>query len=670
MSQSPFNVEMQLRRHGAALRELAGEMVRDPGAADDAVQEVWLGALRRPPPHETALGGWLATALRNVVRGFCRKERRSVRRELAVAAARGEAVEDHAAVLAREEQAQRLLAAVTALAAPFRETIWQRYFEGKAPREIAASSGVNCATVKSRLQRGLQQLRGKLGDEGEPGWRGALAVAFGWQGTVMPSGVATMACPGVLLMTTWMKSIACLAVLAATGVLLWSPRDPGVASPGNVAAAEGGGIEVARPREPADRDGSAQTNERILLTPNVVEAALTFLEVRVRNEAGEPVPAAMVLHVKPGFAYSELPPEQKDRYSRSSESYLRDFGLAQMTDEHGSTRVPIAAAQGVVVARKGSLYGAKGFSGATILEIVITAHHTLVVETVDALGAPVPHVTVVGQPVSAKVFVNPMAQWTLGTTNDNGILTQVLKAPSEADPELIWLHAELLDGAYGREAIDARAPPAFVRLTLPARGMVRARIQNADGSTPDRLILQRLHAELALVGANQPTLQSRLLGTPGRLYAQPDAEGNACFENIVLGQTLQLRFPGLVVTPRVFRGPTEREREVTIVQTIESDHPFVVGTLVDPDGRPIVDATFTIFCPSNRELLLCVGGKTDAYGRFATGLTDRCTGQSAVVLSFGMDWRGTGPTRQVSVPVTGPLLGKVDLGAVAMPNPK
>jgi hypothetical protein len=120
----------------------------------------------------------------------------------------------------------------------------------------------------------------------------------------------------------------------------------------------------------------------------------------------------------------------------------------------------------------------------------------------------------------------------------------------------------------------------------------------------------------------------------------------------------------------VFAGPSETQRNVTVVHTIDAEHPFVVGTLVDADGRPIGDASFTIISPGNTDLLLSVAGKTDANGRFVAWLTDRCMGERDVALLLGMDWGNTGPTRQVTVTAAGPLFGKVDLGAVMMPDPK
>ncbi len=675
MSSLPLDVEMQLRRHGVALRALAGEIVRDPWVADDAVQDVWLSALRRPPTHHSALGAWLATALHNAVRGLYRREARRARREHTVAATREEVAEDAVAMLAREEQVQRLMAAVRALPAPSREAIWRRYFEGLSPREIAASSDTPYATVKSRLQRGLQQLRGMLEEQDKPGWRGALAVSFGLQKPTIPTSVAFTAWPGVLLMTTWMKSVTAVALLVVAGTLLWSVAGPDGAPRAADASLARVAVAAAPVENPTPPVMTTPPNERVLLTSDAPQTAPTHRDVHVREEGGQPVAGATVWFVKPGFDYAALPRAQANLYSRSTEAYLRDFGVAQITDGNGNARIPLAAASHVVIARKGILYGSKRpRDDGEVLEIVVDARHTLTVETVDALGKPVPHVTVVGQPMLAWTNApDPMAQWTLGETNDYGLLTYVLKPPTtEArSPARIWLHAELLDGAHGQESIDARTPPPFVQLTLPTTGTVRARIQNADGTPLDRRTLQGLHAELSIVGV-QPKARPRLsaFGPSGLLYVKPDADGIACFENIVLDKTLRLRFPGMIVSTKTFPGPSEGERGVTVVQTIEAQHPFVVGTLVDSDGHPIGDANFTIMCPSNPGLLLSVGDTTDAFGRFQVWLTDRCAGQRDVVLQFGMDWGNLGPAREVSVPVRGPLFGRTDIGAIAVPHAK
>jgi RNA polymerase sigma factor (sigma-70 family) len=226
----PFDVESEMQRHGDALRALAGALVRDPNAADDALQEVWLATMLRPPQHTQALGGWLATALHNVARMWRRGEQRRTRREAEVAARRAPWQDDAPATTAREALGRRLLDAVEALEPPFRDTIWQRFFAGMAPRDIAAAHGVPVATVKSRLQRGLGMLRARLGEREGTDWRGGLAAAFGLRETAaVAPGIGAMASGGVL-MATWLKGTGAITAVAAVAFWCWPDGEPPAAA--------------------------------------------------------------------------------------------------------------------------------------------------------------------------------------------------------------------------------------------------------------------------------------------------------------------------------------------------------------------------------------------------------------------------------------------------------
>lgn len=225
----PFELTEQIQRHGAALRRLAADLVGS-SLADDAVQQTWLGALRRPPRDGDGLGPWFATVLRSVVAGWRRGDRRRRAREHAAALARGLEVPDHGATTARHELAQRLLAEVEALAEPYRTVIWQRFFVGLPPREIARAHGVPVETVKSQQKRGLAMLRLRLGDGGGD-WRAGLVGAFGlpWAG----DGVATATGNGagaIMAMVGGSKvwfAAALLAVGIGVGLLAW-PAPPAV----------------------------------------------------------------------------------------------------------------------------------------------------------------------------------------------------------------------------------------------------------------------------------------------------------------------------------------------------------------------------------------------------------------------------------------------------------
>src|SRR5262245_4312067 len=151
------------------LQALARALVRDPEVAADAVQEVCVAALR----HGGAVAhprAWLATVLRNCLSLRSRGERRAAQR--AAAAARGDATAGTAELVQRAELQQRLVGVVLQLPPPYRDVLLLRFFDGLPPRAIAQRLQVPVATVHSRLQRALQQLRLVLDRDcgGRAGW--------------------------------------------------------------------------------------------------------------------------------------------------------------------------------------------------------------------------------------------------------------------------------------------------------------------------------------------------------------------------------------------------------------------------------------------------------------------------------------------------------------------
>jgi len=166
-----------LASHGASLRALARHLVRDTQRAEDLVQDTLAAALARPPARGGDLRGWLATALARRASNVRRGEARRTLRERTVA--RAEALRGADTVASEVELAKRLAAHVDALAPPLREALFLRYFEDSATRHIAARLGVPLSTVKSRLERGLAELRSRLDADAEgrrEEWLGAALV--------------------------------------------------------------------------------------------------------------------------------------------------------------------------------------------------------------------------------------------------------------------------------------------------------------------------------------------------------------------------------------------------------------------------------------------------------------------------------------------------------------
>lgn len=195
----------QLLPHEQFVRETLRGLLRDPTLVEDAVQETWLRAWRRPPSALQEPRTWLARTARNLAIGRWRSERRRMAREQAVATA-GEA-ESAATSLRRVEMCQQVVAAILALDEPYRTVVLLRYEQGLDFAAIARRLGRSPATVRSQLSRAHDQLRQRLDREfgGREAWA-AIAVAFVGAPAVVPTGgvvVAAVALASALAVGVW-----------------------------------------------------------------------------------------------------------------------------------------------------------------------------------------------------------------------------------------------------------------------------------------------------------------------------------------------------------------------------------------------------------------------------------------------------------------------------------
>ncbi len=285
----PAEVDRELRHHAVALRRIAHDLLRDPHAADDVVQETMHRALAQKGLRPGPLGGWLHRVLENFVRQWRRGERRRLAREARVLPR--EAEPDPFEATTRRESLQTVTDAVLQLAEPYQTTILLRYFEDLPPRTIAKRTGVNVATVKSRLQRGLVVLRQRLDREhsARDEWRQRLAVTFGLP-FVLGEGAALAT--GAWIMGSTTKVLLAAGALCLGGVFAWQWwDDPAPRTLTNERSTTNGAAVVAAPNE----QPAASTTEREappavatapswLLHPYVLE-----LEVVVVDATGVPV---------------------------------------------------------------------------------------------------------------------------------------------------------------------------------------------------------------------------------------------------------------------------------------------------------------------------------------------------------------------------------------------
>ena len=306
----------------AWMRRLAQRLVADAAERDEVVQAVWVQALLHAPATEN-LRPWLAAVLRNVVRMRFRGEARQKRREEAaptvpsVPATPEELVD-------RVEVERDVASALLELGEPYRATLLLRYYEDLSAARIAERLGIPAATVRSRLKRGLDELRARL-DARQGGDRRRWALALVPSAAAARAGtVKTIAAAigGALIMKTAVKVTIAAAILLLLGwgsAIVWRGLAPGnevTRTRAGVAWHVPGGIGVPG-HAPATVDGT-----RIPAWFGQPGAAVRRVAGRVTAD-GAPVAGATV---ELGSALSDaglLPPATR----RTDANGRFDFGL-------------------------------------------------------------------------------------------------------------------------------------------------------------------------------------------------------------------------------------------------------------------------------------------------------------------------------------------------------
>lgn len=337
-----------LLTHGEFIRGLAQSLIHDEHRAEDVVQDVWVAALKKPREEVTSLRAWLGGTARNMVRRALRSEGRLRARERA--AARPEAVRSTEELVEGESARRRVVDAVLRLKEPYRSAILFRFYDDLPPRRIARRLDVPVETVKTRIQRGLDQLRKAL-DAEYGGRRSAWCLPLASAAGLKLKASSAAAFTGALAMTVKMKiGIAAAAVAAlfiGSLLIFWEPegkdmeRDSSVrhltsrqAEEGEVA--EGGdnlpaGKKLREPLFP---------NEDSSTMPASYRKALGGYRGRVVDSNGAPVPDRKVelcgFHIIDLFqgqnAYLDDEPPRLDL--KRASAYTREDGVFLLNDVH------------------------------------------------------------------------------------------------------------------------------------------------------------------------------------------------------------------------------------------------------------------------------------------------------------------------------------------------
>lgn len=249
------------------VQRLAASIVRDPSAAEDVAQDAAHIALARREPLDDSIGqrsvdglrAWLAAVVRQVARNRASADASRRARERNVA--RDDAHEGEQEIVERSARARRVAEAVAQLDEPYRSTVLHRFFDELPMAQVARRTGVNEATARKRLERGLAILRERLDREfgaRSEGWALALIdPASRLARHALP--VSTVSGHGALVMSIKLAVFA--GIVVSLVLVLWQRRpSPEIAS----ATTNDGSPAVAHDREEVTSTSTmvATTSER------------------------------------------------------------------------------------------------------------------------------------------------------------------------------------------------------------------------------------------------------------------------------------------------------------------------------------------------------------------------------------------------------------------------
>jgi len=310
MATTPFESE-ELLKHSRFVRKLALQLARDDDAADDLAAQTMAVALAQRPATGPSLRAWLRRVMERLLWRERRDSERRARRERSAVESSGAL--DAAApatieLVARIELERQIAAAFAALAAPYKETLFQRYFDDLSPSAIAAREGLSVETVKTRLKRGLALLRDEL-DAGHAGLR------EGWRMRALQiagAGVPIVATKGKVAA----MAAATLLLAAATVTLIqpWSRGGDGERADDG-AAARADAVESDEEEQVAARERAA-----IRAAARIDRSGMPFASGIVVDGDGAPLSGVRVV------------PSRLQRVKQSTRHFLRrtDFGAADV----------------------------------------------------------------------------------------------------------------------------------------------------------------------------------------------------------------------------------------------------------------------------------------------------------------------------------------------------
>ena len=164
----PIEFERAYREHKGPMFAAAQRVLRDPAAAEDVVQDVFMQLWRNPKAYDQRRGAlstyltllarsravdrWRSRSARDAAVERSADEKRALHRE-------SESAEEP---VLRRDGSRRLLGALDTLPEDQREAVLLAFGRGLTAREISSAARVPLGTAKSRVRLGLQKTRAVL----------------------------------------------------------------------------------------------------------------------------------------------------------------------------------------------------------------------------------------------------------------------------------------------------------------------------------------------------------------------------------------------------------------------------------------------------------------------------------------------------------------------------
>jgi RNA polymerase sigma-70 factor, ECF subfamily len=149
-------------RYSGVLYSVALRILKDPGQAEDIMQDIFIQVWRKPDSFASgrgSLGGWLAVVTRNRAIDLLRKRRPSDSVDDVILASKT----DIAAEAERNVLMEKVRVVMADLPPDQKTSVELAYFDGMSHTEIAEKTGEPLGTVKTRIRLAMITLRKALG---------------------------------------------------------------------------------------------------------------------------------------------------------------------------------------------------------------------------------------------------------------------------------------------------------------------------------------------------------------------------------------------------------------------------------------------------------------------------------------------------------------------------